>query len=150
MKNPKFRFWLICSALWMCFIFFQSSLSAQVSATQSKGLLAVLNHFWPELTHDLLRKIAHFAEYFILGCCTLGMFFNTKSFKLSKPLLFSLLVAMGDETLQLYVTGRASEIIAPFMGGAYILAGIAVILLNIGQVPAAVVQIVRGAFDPAG
>ena len=45
--------------------------------------------------------------------------------------------------------GRASEIIAPFMGGAYILAGIAVILLNIGQVPAAVVQIVRGAFDPA-
>lgn len=45
--------------------------------------------------------------------------------------------------------GRASEIIAPFMGGAYILAGIAVVLLNIGQVPAAIVQIVRGAFDPA-
>ena len=45
--------------------------------------------------------------------------------------------------------GRASEIIAPFMGGAYILAGIAVILLNIGQVPSAIVQIVRGAFDPA-
>ena len=45
--------------------------------------------------------------------------------------------------------GRASEIIAPFMGGAYILAGLAVIFLNIGQVPAAVVQIVRGAFNPA-
>ena len=45
--------------------------------------------------------------------------------------------------------GRASEIIAPFMGGAYILAGLAVVLLNIGQVPAAIVQIVRGAFDPA-
>ena len=45
--------------------------------------------------------------------------------------------------------GRASEIIAPFMGGAYILAGIAVILLNIGQVPQALVQIVKGAFDPA-
>ncbi len=45
--------------------------------------------------------------------------------------------------------GKASEVIAPFMGGAYILAGIAVILLNIGQVPAALVQIVKGAFDPA-
>ena len=45
--------------------------------------------------------------------------------------------------------GRASEIIAPFMGGAYILAGLAVILLHIGQVPAALVQIVKGAFDPA-
>ena len=45
--------------------------------------------------------------------------------------------------------GRASEIIAPFMGGAYILAGFAVILLNIGQVPAALGQIIKGAFDPA-
>ena len=45
--------------------------------------------------------------------------------------------------------GRASEIIAPFMGGAYILAGIAVILLNLPQVPGALVQIVKGAFDPA-
>ena len=45
--------------------------------------------------------------------------------------------------------GRASEIIAPFMGGAYILAGIAVVLLHIGQVPAALVQIIKGAFDPA-
>ena len=45
--------------------------------------------------------------------------------------------------------GRASEIIAPFMGGAYILAGLAVVLLNIGQVPAALGQIIKGAFDPA-
>ena len=45
--------------------------------------------------------------------------------------------------------GKASEIVAPFMGGAYILAGLLVIILNIGQVPAAIVQIVRGAFDPA-
>ena len=45
--------------------------------------------------------------------------------------------------------GRASEIIAPFMGGAYILAGFAVILMNIGQVPAALGQIIKGAFDPA-
>ena len=45
--------------------------------------------------------------------------------------------------------GKASEVIAPFMGGAYILAGLLVIVLNIGQVPTAIVQIVRGAFDPA-
>ena len=45
--------------------------------------------------------------------------------------------------------GRASEIIAPFMGGAYILAGLAVIVLNLPQVPAALGQIIRGAFDPA-
>jgi len=43
--------------------------------------------------------------------------------------------------------GRASEIIAPFMGLAYILTGLLVIVLNIGQVPAAIGQIVRSAFD---
>ena len=45
--------------------------------------------------------------------------------------------------------GRASEIIAPFMGCAYILAGIAVILFNLPQVPGAIMQIVKGAFNPA-
>ena len=45
--------------------------------------------------------------------------------------------------------GRASEVIAPFMGGAYILAGLAVVVLNLPQVPAALGQIIRGAFDPA-
>ena len=122
MKNPKFRFWLICTLLWLAFIFLQSSMSAQVSATESNSLLALLNHFWPELTHDLLRQIAHFVEYFILGGCTVGMFFYTKSYKFSKPMLFSLMVAVADETLQLYVEGRSSELLDVWMdfGGAII------------------------------
>lgn len=45
--------------------------------------------------------------------------------------------------------GRVSEILAPFMGGAYILAGIVAIIININLVPGAIVEIVRGAFDPA-
>lgn len=45
--------------------------------------------------------------------------------------------------------GRASEIIAPFMGCAYILAGILVILLHLPQVPSAIVEIVKGAFNPS-
>jgi len=45
--------------------------------------------------------------------------------------------------------GRASEVIAPFMGIAYILAGLAVVVLNLPLVPAALGQIVKGAFDPA-
>ena len=44
--------------------------------------------------------------------------------------------------------GRASEIIAPFMGGAYVLAGIAVILFNLPDVPGAIGQILHGAFNP--
>ena len=44
--------------------------------------------------------------------------------------------------------GRASEIIAPFMGGAYILAGLCVIVLNLPDVPQAIGQIIQGAFNP--
>ena len=44
--------------------------------------------------------------------------------------------------------GKASEIIAPFMGGMYILAGLTVIVMHLPQVPVALGQIIRGAFDP--
>lgn len=46
--------------------------------------------------------------------------------------------------------GRASEVIAPFMGIAYILAGLAVIVLNIKDVPEAIGNILVGAFSPRG
>lgn len=44
--------------------------------------------------------------------------------------------------------GYACSLVAPFMGGAYILAGILIIILNITQVPDAIVQIVKCAFTP--
>lgn len=44
--------------------------------------------------------------------------------------------------------GRACEIVAPFMGAAYILAGLAVILCNLPLLPSALGQIVEGAFAP--
>ena len=44
--------------------------------------------------------------------------------------------------------GKASEVIAPFMGCMYIVAGVFVIVLNLPQVPVALGQIIQGAFDP--
>ena len=122
MNNSKFRFWLILTILWVAVIYILSSFSGEVSSAQSRSVWEVLRTIWSDLSHETLRKIAHGVEYFILGGFALGMFFNGKSFKLSKPLLFCLLVAMGDETLQLYVTGRASEIMDVWLdfGGALI------------------------------
>ncbi len=110
MKNPKFRFWLICTILWLGMIYLQASLSAEISNTESSSILELFQKLWPEMTHGALRKLAHFGEYFVLGFCALGMFYRTKSFKLSKPMLFTLLTALGDETLQLSVAGRSGEI----------------------------------------
>ncbi len=44
--------------------------------------------------------------------------------------------------------GYACSLVAPFMGGAYILAGLLIIILNITQVPDAIAQIVKCAFTP--
>lgn len=45
--------------------------------------------------------------------------------------------------------GHVSAVLAPFMGGLYILGGIAIILLNITSVPAAIATIFQSAFNPA-
>ena len=44
--------------------------------------------------------------------------------------------------------GHACAVIAPFMGGAYILSGLLIIILHIGQVPAALGLIIKSAFAP--
>ena len=122
MGNSKFRFWLVLTALWVAVIYILSAMSGEVSSAQSKSVWEVLHTIWEDLSHENLRRIAHGVEYFILGALAVSMFFNTKSFKVAKPMLFSLLVAMGDETLQLYVDGRASEIMDIWMdfGGAVV------------------------------
>lgn len=122
MGNSKFRVWLVLTALWVAVIYILSAMSGEVSSAQSKTVWELLHTLWDDLSHENVRKIAHAVEYFVLGGFALGMFFNTKSFKVAKPMLFSVLVALGDETLQLYVDGRASEVMDIWMdfGGAVI------------------------------
>lgn len=122
MKNPKFRFWLVLSILWIAVIYIFSACSGEVSSVQSKSVWTVLVTIWEDLSHDTVRTLGHLIEYFILGWFALGMFFNSASFKVSKPLLFCLLVALVDETLQIYVDGRASEILDVWLdfGGAFV------------------------------
>ncbi len=45
--------------------------------------------------------------------------------------------------------GYACSLVAPFMGGAYIIAGLAIIVTHLPQLPGAFVQIFEGAFNPA-
>ena len=44
--------------------------------------------------------------------------------------------------------GHVCEVLAPFMGGAYILGGLLIIVLNISQVPGAIALILKAAFTP--
>lgn len=44
--------------------------------------------------------------------------------------------------------GEVCEILAPFMAGLYIMAGVAILVLNITHVPAALATIIKSAFSP--
>jgi len=94
-------------------IWVNSSLPATISSSQS-GFVA--NIIYPlfkwlfdyETSTYLIRKLAHFTEFLILGVLVTLLY---NEFKLNKYLLIAfthgLMVAIIDETIQLFVPGRA-------------------------------------------
>jgi len=73
------------------------------------------------------------------------------SFLYNQGWLFGLILAV---VVGLVIIGGIKSIanvtakIVPLMGGVYLLAGLVIVAMNLGQVPDAVVAIVRGAFTP--
>ncbi len=110
MKKSKFRLWLLLSLLWLAVILFHSCMPAGTSNAESQGLLAVVQMLAPWMTHALLRSLAHFFSYLLLGIFVTGACLNTRGFSLLKPLALCQLAALCDETVQLFVPGRAGEL----------------------------------------
>lgn len=98
--------WRLACGLWLLLIFSQSAMPAPVSQAESGGLFYLLVQIFPFLTEHLLRKLAHFTEFAILGI------FLGKSLRASTTdvLLAGLLCALCDETIQLFVMGRSSQV----------------------------------------
>ena len=104
-RSGRRIWWVLCIA-WLAVIFGQSMLPAELSQAESTGLLARLAKALPFLTEALLRKLAHFSEFFVLG------FLLAKCLpaRFALPALLALLCALGDETIQLFVPGRSGQV----------------------------------------
>ncbi len=98
----------ILAVLWLGFIFFNSLQDAKVSGSMSGGILSAL-HLPLEL-ETLIRKLAHFFFFMILGLLVGGTFYKGKKVLIPIVLLCVLLCACADETLQLFSDGRSSEL----------------------------------------
>ena len=122
-SRSRFRLWLVLTVLWVALIFLQSSLPAGASRAESGGVLAVLQNVFPWLTHHLLRKLGHFAEYAIAGALLTRTCRFAKRFSPALPLLLGLLTAISDETLQLFVAGRSGQISDIWLDAAGVLTG---------------------------
>lgn len=83
----------------------------------------------------LLRKIAHFSEFFCLGMSLFWLFQILEQrgiYRFAMPQFCGILVAFIDETIQLFSPGRAGSVVDMWIDTAGVFAGI-VLFLSIDQ-----------------
>ena len=116
-KLQKFLAWLAL-LVWMGVIFYFSHQSGDTSMQLSDGILDSFKSLFQNFLnyHTLsyiVRKIAHFTEYFILG---LLIYHLVKQYRvISKTeiiwmILFCLIYAMSDEFHQVFIGGRSPKV----------------------------------------
>ena len=112
MKNKSST---ILMLLWMFLIFLMSSFDATESANQSNFIVNIITDIFKieniELLSFIIRKLAHFTEYLILGSLTINMLNkNDISKKYLLSILICIIYATSDEIHQIFVPGRACQI----------------------------------------
>lgn len=109
----------VLSALFIGFIFLHSSMSAETSSEESSTVLTFFQNLLNslgvtfELSSFIVRKAAHFLEFAFLGILitiTFYSYVNRPFYNMLSVLFVCLATAVADETIQLFVPGRASMV----------------------------------------
>lgn len=98
----------------VCFIFANSLLPAAASSEESSSFLAFFLNFFPSATHHFIRKLAHVAEYALLGAhFAFFPLVSPFSGRITYPvfLLFGAVIALLDEGIQSFVPGRGASLV---------------------------------------
>ena len=105
---------IILVILWMIFIFVMSSFDATSSSNQSNFIVdiitSIINIKDIGLLSLIIRKLAHFIEYFILGISVIN-FITRYDKKIIIAILLCIIYATSDEIHQIFVPGRSCQII---------------------------------------
>ena len=126
--------------IWTAVIFAFSLQSGDMSGDLSGSVLeTVLGFFMPgvldnpeqlELFHLILRKCAHFTEFMILGVLSRNaMHYMKVQFKGISTMAFCVSIAAVDETLQLFVSGRAGRVQDVLIDSVGALVGIVIVFM---------------------
>lgn len=98
----------------VAFIFMHSLTPATLSAEESGAVTDWLSKLLPfQLTDHIVRKLAHFTEYSVLGFVTsftVYSFFKKPTGGIFIKLFFTLFIAVIDETIQLNISGRSGQV----------------------------------------
>ena len=135
-KKKIYPLMTLAMLLLVTFIIFSFSLETADESSEKSGFIVrlldgvcALFGVDAETLETPIRKAAHFAEFALLGFVA---YLSARAFKLGMPsaLLYSLLVAVADETIQLYSPERFSstlDVLLDFGGavfGAFLLLAI--------------------------
>lgn len=132
MKKKTLR-WLAV-VIWCGVIFFFSQQNGQESGNTSELVKKLfmfigidVNSILGEMATFIIRKAAHFTEYFILCLLTFNALRNGRSLKirLAGALMFTVLYAVTDEIHQYFIPGRVCalrDVLIDSSGG--VLAGV--------------------------
>lgn len=105
---------LLLVILWVIFIFVMSSFDATSSSNQSNFIVdiitSIINIKDIGLLSLIIRKLAHFIEYFILGILVIN-FITRYDKKIIIAILLCIIYATSDEIHQIFVPGRSCQII---------------------------------------
>lgn len=104
---------LLLVILWMIFIFVMSSFDATSSSNQSNFIVdiitSIINIKDIGLLSLIIRKLAHFTEYFILGILVIN-FITRYDKKIIIAIILCIIYATSDEIHQIFVPGRSCQI----------------------------------------
>lgn len=124
-KKYNFIYFIILTIFWISFIFYNSSLNAIKSTSESNVITIFLSKIITKIIDTdiiyiqksislLVRKTAHFISYFVLMILCFSSFINLKfeiKFIISLSLIFCISIAVTDEFIQLFSKGRSGNII---------------------------------------
>lgn len=133
----KILFTLLSFAI-VLFIFANSAQIGELSGARSQWVMELLNRLLSgagvgfRFSHFLVRKLAHFAEYALLGfwlAMNLRIYTRRMLPHISWPLLGGLLTAVTDESLQTLIPGRDGQVADVLIDFGGVLAGVLAWLL---------------------
>ena len=127
--NWKFWVLLALSLAWTGFIFARSMRNAEQSAQESAGALSLLKTLFPWLTDHMVRKAAHFTEFFLLGGLAAFTCLAAKRRRLWIVPLWGAAAAVTDECIQYFVPGRSCQVTDMLLDLSGVLIALGLILL---------------------
>lgn len=111
MKNKRN---LIIVIIWMLIIFIMSSFNSTQSSNQSNFIVDIIANIF-NITNTstlsiIIRKLAHYTEYLILGILVINLN-NNKNKGLYLSVIVCFLYAISDELHQSFVPGRRCQLV---------------------------------------